>query len=92
MHFEDNVLELQNRYVFEQKNLLPQQDFVSPPQAYNLVGIKFSTKVDMKKNKLKLYIKVNNLLNTTYRDYLNRQRYFADDLGRNIIIGANLEL
>ena len=91
-HFDNNILELQNRYVFEQKNLLPEQDFASPPQAYNLVGIKFSTKVTMKKNKLKLYIKVNNLFNTTYRDYLNRQRYFADDLGRNIIIGANLEL
>jgi iron complex outermembrane receptor protein len=25
-----------------------------------------------------------NILNTTYRDYLNRQRFFADEMGRNI--------
>lgn len=84
-----NVLELNNRYVFEQRNLLPSQDFVSPPSAYNLVGIKYSTKVDFEKTNLKLYIKVDNLFNVEYRDYLNRQRYFADDLGRNIVIGAN---
>lgn len=88
--FKDNVLQVQNRYVFEQKNLLPTQDFVLPPTAYNLVGVKFSTKVAIKKSQLKIYVKVNNLLNTTYRDYLNRQRYFADDLGRNVIIGTNL--
>ena len=86
---KNNVLELNNRYVFEQQNLLPSQDFVLPPTAYNLVGAKFSTKVDFDKTAFKLYVKVDNLLNVEYRDYLNRQRYFADDLGRNIIVGAN---
>lgn len=84
-----NVLELNNRYVFEQRNLLASQDFVLPPNAYNLVGAKFSTKVDFNKTALKIYVKVDNLFNVEYRDYLNRQRYFANDLGRNIVVGAN---
>jgi iron complex outermembrane receptor protein len=29
---------------------------------------------------------VNNLLNTSYRNYLNRLRYYADDVGRNITL------
>jgi iron complex outermembrane receptor protein len=29
---------------------------------------------------------VQNMFNTTYRDYLNRQRFFADEMGRNIQI------
>ncbi|MFK7950661.1 MAG: TonB-dependent receptor [Saprospiraceae bacterium] len=87
---KNNVVELNNRYVFEQRNLLASQDFVLPPNAYNLVGAKFSTKVDFDKTDLKLYVKVDNLFNVEYRDYLNRQRYFADDLGRNIVVGANV--
>jgi len=33
---------------------------------------------------------VDNILNTAYRDYLNRQRYFTDDLGRNFRIQLKL--
>jgi iron complex outermembrane receptor protein len=33
---------------------------------------------------------VSNLLNTNYRDYLNRQRFFADDLGRNFTLQLKL--
>jgi iron complex outermembrane receptor protein len=31
-------------------------------------------------------LSVDNLLDTAYRDYLNRYRYYADDAGRNITI------
>jgi len=31
-----------------------------------------------------LAFSVQNILNTSYRDYLNRQRFFADETGRNI--------
>jgi iron complex outermembrane receptor protein len=31
-----------------------------------------------------LSLRVSNALNTAYRDYLNRFRYYADDQGRNI--------
>ena len=42
-------------------------------------------------NNLKKHgLEVDNILNTAYRDYLNRQRYFADDLGRNFRIQLKL--
>ncbi|KQC34181.1 TonB-dependent receptor [Nonlabens sp. YIK11] len=34
--------------------------------------------------KAKINLRVNNVLNTTYRNYLNRQRFYAEDIGRDI--------
>ena len=82
-------LEVNNRYVFEQKDLLASQDFVAPPKGYNLIGIKASANIIQSKYKVRMFVKMENILNIEYRDYLNRQRYFADDLGRSITIGIN---
>ncbi|MGB0839474.1 MAG: TonB-dependent receptor domain-containing protein, partial [Chitinophagales bacterium] len=86
--FENVEIELNHQSVFEQKNLLEEQDFVLPPETYHLLNTKISGQYPNTKSRLNLYLKIDNLLNTTYRDYLNRQRYFADDLGRNITIGG----
>ena len=85
----DLEFEINNRLVLRQDNLLPGQDFVSPPPTYNLLGIKVSTKIISSFSKVSCYVKANNLLNIKYRDYLNRQRYFADDLGISITFGIN---
>jgi iron complex outermembrane receptor protein len=83
--------EITNRYVFYQNNLLAEQDFTLPPAAYNLVGLRVSTNIQGQKTQLRIFGKVDNLLNVDYRDYLNRQRYFADDLGINVVLGVKLE-
>ena len=78
-----------NRVVFRQNNLLPEQDFVLPPDTYNLMGAKFSANLILPNYKLRFFAKVDNMLNVNYRDYLNRQRYFADDLGISTTLGLN---
>lgn len=83
--------EITNRYVFRQNNLLAEQDFTLPPNAYNLIGLRVSTNIQGQKTQLRIFGKVDNLLNVAYRDYLNRQRYFADDLGINVVLGLKLE-
>ena len=83
--------EITNRYVFFQSNILAEQDFILPPAAYNLVGLRLSTTIQGQKTRWRIFGKVDNLFDVTYRDYLNRQRYFADDLGINIVLGAKLE-
>ena len=88
---ENCTIELNNIYVFKQKNILTQQDFVLPPTGYNLLGIKIATDVQLKKTRLRLTTKVDNALNVAYRDYLNRQRYFANDLGVNVTFGISLK-
>lgn len=85
--------ELNTRYVFEQTNLLAEQEFFNlpAPASYNLIGLGISTNIILPNYKFRFTAKVDNLLNTRYRDYLNRQRYFADDTGRSIVFGINLK-
>ncbi len=60
-------------------------DISTPPKAYQLFHfyseMKFKT---FKKMETTIAFSVQNILNTTYRDYLNRQRFFVDEIGRNI--------
>ncbi|BAO55671.1 TonB-dependent receptor [Nonlabens marinus] len=50
------------------------------PKAYSLWNLVASYAFA----KAQLNLSLNNVLNTTYRDYLNRQRFYADDIGRDI--------
>ncbi len=77
--------------VFEQKLVPNNSDYVDPPSAYNLMtlGVGFSIPT-YKKQQLVVDFGINNLLNTVYRDYLNRFRYYADELGRNYTINLKL--
>ena len=62
-----------------------------PPEAYSLFH--FSSSIDFevfRQSTLTVGLFVDNIMNTAYRDYLNRQRYFADDLGRNFRIQLKL--
>lgn len=57
----------------------------TPPKAYHLLHfyseMKFKT---TSKISTTIAFSVQNLLNESYRDYLNRQRFFADEMGRNL--------
>jgi len=77
-------LSLSGAYFFKQNRITAEQDFLLPPDGYALVGFQAAKDFSLGKNQLKIALKVDNLLNTTYRDYLNRLRYFADEAGRNV--------
>ncbi len=97
-------LSLRSNYVFRQNETPPNITVFSPetqeevlleintaPNAYHLLD--FYSKVSFNlggKTQLTTSLAVNNLLNTNYREYLNRQRFFADDLGRNFILQVKL--
>jgi iron complex outermembrane recepter protein len=59
-------------------------DISTPPPAYGLMHfyseMKFKT---FYKTNTTLAFSVQNIMNTKYRDYLNRQRFFVDETGRN---------
>ena len=66
-------------------------DISTPPSGYHLLH--FNGSFEHKLNNrmaLTFGIQINNLLNTSYRNYLNRLRYFADDLGRNFLLQTKL--
>ena len=92
------LVSLESQYVFEQTRypsnievFSPQQqenvvlDINTPPDAYHLLALNTEASFSLKnKNDLTIGLSATNLLNTNYRDYLNRQRYFVDDMGRNL--------
>lgn len=61
-----------------------ESDFVAPPKGYVLVNAQLYYSFLWKKQRLMLTIEGSNLMNTSYRDYLNRFRYYADEVGRNV--------
>ncbi len=60
------------------------QDYKAPPPAYTLLALNASTSLMIGRQPVVVAVSVRNLLNSTYRDYLNSFRYFADEAGRNI--------
>lgn len=66
-------------------------DISTSPKAYQLFHfyseIKFKT---FRRTETTIAFSVQNILNTTYRDYLNRQRFFVDEMGRNIQLQLKL--
>jgi iron complex outermembrane receptor protein len=85
---KNSTIEVEVNHTARQSNLLASQDFVLPPDAYTLLNLRFDTTIEIKKYYISLGLKVTNLLNTNYRDYLNRLRYFAEDTGRNFTLSS----
>jgi iron complex outermembrane receptor protein len=61
-------------------------DFMAAPKAYVLWNVALGASVQTDKMLYDFKIGAENILNTSYREYTNRFRYYADDLGRNFII------
>ncbi|PPK85967.1 iron complex outermembrane receptor protein [Neolewinella xylanilytica] len=74
------------QWVARQDHLLPSQDFLPPPPAYTLFSLRLSKRWEWKGKNLTTEIEAENLLNEAYRDYLDRQRYYADSPGRSLNI------
>ena len=77
-------IEFGNKYVFQRKDLPENQDFLSSPKAYYLMNLRLDFDFKIKNESMNASIQADNLLNHTYRDYLNRLRYFANEEGVNI--------
>lgn len=74
-----------NVWVAEQKRVPPNSDYLAPPGAYSLWNVQLGMSVPLaKKQSVEVSLAGQNLLDTVYRDYMNRFRYYADEMGRNI--------
>lgn len=101
----DLTLSITQRTVFQQNrfpdynfftfNPVTQQnifvDLSSTPPTYSLFGFQSSmTLKPFKKGSMNVALNVDNLFNISYREHLNRFRFFADELGRNINVKLKL--
>jgi iron complex outermembrane receptor protein len=87
-------LELQNVFrqsrVPDEKNA--KQDYKAPPKGYTLLNGDVSASFRMGKLPATVGLSGRNLLNRSYRDYLNNLRYFTDEVGRNIGLRLKITL
>ena len=65
-------------------------DFSAPPTGYMLWNAEAGFSFRVGRYKTDVGIIGQNLTNMRYRDYLNRFRYFADEMGRNITLRLKL--
>lgn len=61
-------------------------DVSTPPPGYHLLNFSSGMDFTLGKTLTSVSFTVNNIFNTSYRDYLNRQRLYTDDIGRNFIL------
>ena len=79
--------------VREQTNYEAGQDFRPPPPGYQLLDAEVNWVQPLSEGRtLDFGLEVTNVFDTAYRDYLDRQRYYADALGRGISLRLGLKL
>jgi len=74
--------------IIENGDFVPVEvDISTPPPSYHLLHFTSDFQFKVSEHSLAtLGFSVFNILDTPYRDYLNRQRFYADELGRNFQI------
>ncbi|MCP3929559.1 MAG: TonB-dependent receptor [Bacteroidetes bacterium] len=81
--FQDAHIEISYEWVARQSRVPEGIDFSPSPEGYNLLHAFGEATIILNKTELSIHAGVRNLLNVSYRDYLNRLRYYADDTGRS---------
>jgi iron complex outermembrane receptor protein len=72
--------------ILKQGRVPENNDYVPPPSGYTLLNATMGFEIKTKSQSIVIGMSANNLLNTVYRDYLNRFRYYCDGMGRNISV------
>ncbi len=63
-----------------------------PPSGYSLFDLSGAYSFGIwNPNDFTLAASITNLFDTSYRDYLNRQRFYADNIGRNFTLNINFK-
>ena len=83
---KDLALNVGASYTFRQHRIADSADYVPAPDAYFLVQGHLVYNTILAHKPLMINLGVDNLLNTRYRDYMNRNRYFTNEQGRNIYL------
>ncbi|HEX8059543.1 MAG TPA: TonB-dependent receptor [Cyclobacteriaceae bacterium] len=63
-------------------------DFMAAPKGYFLWNVSAGIQVPTNKGRYEFRASIENLLNASYREYTNRFRYYANDLGSNFVVSA----
>lgn len=85
--WRDPYVSVGNLLVARQNRVPANSDFTPPPPAYSLWTASLGSSVTIAdKQNVDVSLTATNLFDVQYRDYLNRFRYYANDLGRNVAV------
>jgi len=80
--YRQSYFKIEHRYVARQQRYREHSDYVAPPPAYHLL----SATAAVKYKTIGCSLTIDNLTNNLYKDYMNRFRYYADEMGRNFTL------
>ena len=61
-------------------------DFMAAPAGYFLAGVSTGISFKASGSQFDIRLSSDNLFNKAYREYTNRMRYYADDIGSNFTL------
>lgn len=78
--------QLKHRFVAKQRHFNPASDLIPfTPPSYSLFGFELGAEWNVAKgSRLRLLLAADNLFNKEYKEYTNRSRYYAHDMGRDV--------
>ena len=80
------------QYHFKQKRVPEQGEIIPPPEGYFLLNFEGGLTVAIKNQPVVIGLSVTNALNEVYRSYLNRWRFYADEVGRNFSLRLKIPI
>ena len=89
---EDGYISISIINVLKQSKLPDNGEFVPAPDGYTLLNAYLNFTLPVNGQNISIGIGGNNILNTIYRDYMNRFRYYAHEMGRNISLRISIPL
>lgn len=84
-------LNIRHRFTAKQRRFEPDTDLIPyTPPAYHLLGFDASFELPVKReHQIRFMMSADNLLNREYKEYTNRSRYYAHDMGHDVRCGIN---
>lgn len=84
--FTNWFMQVGHKLVAPQSHFPEIKNVPDPPAGFQLFSAAAGTETKLFGNPVELSVSAENLFNRTYRNYLNRQRYYADELGFNLFV------
>ncbi|TJZ62840.1 TonB-dependent receptor [Sphingobacterium olei] len=83
---KSSYVKFSHRFVAQQSRYESNSDYAAPPKAYHLLDFTAGTQFYLKSNTVGMIFSIDNITNKLYKDYMDRFRYYAHQLGRNYSI------
>ncbi|HEY8402612.1 MAG TPA: TonB-dependent receptor [Cytophagaceae bacterium] len=87
---KDPFIAFSHLLVLKKEKVLEYEDFKEPPPTYILFNLEAGATLYVNKQPIDISLAATNVLNSRYRDYLDRFRYFSDGIGRNILLRVKI--